>query len=86
MMTENEFDVLDELYFLQSYQYLLNTLQIEDDILKSTLQELISKGWVRCYITPSDEVEFNRSTFEKEYKDYHYLASKAGLLAHNSIS
>ena len=85
-MTEIEFEVLDELYFLQSYQYLINTLKIGDDILKSTLQELISKGWVRCYSSPSEEVDFELSVFAKEFKNYQYLASKAGLLAHNSIS
>ena len=85
-MTEIEFEVLDELYFLQSYQYLINTLKMEDDNLKETLSILITKGWVRCYRSPTEEVDFEHSIFEKNYRNYHYLASKAGLLAHNSIS
>jgi len=83
-MTEIEFDVLDELYFLQSYRYLINTLNMEDGALKETLFELIEKGWLRCYSSPTEEIQVEKSVFEKKYSDYHYLASKAGLLAHNS--
>ena len=84
-MTETEFDVLDELYFLQSYNYLRTTLNIGDEILKDTLQKLTVKGWVKCYSSPTEELEFDSSTFENNYRNYYYLASKAGLLAHNSI-
>jgi len=83
-MTEIEFDVLDELYFLQSYEYLVKTLKMDDAKLKPTLISLLEKGWVKCYRTPNDEIEFDNSEFESEYWNYHYLASKAGLLAHNS--
>lgn len=83
-MTNTEFDVLDELYFLQSYQYLIKTLGISDDTLKITLRSLLEKGWLKCYRSPTEEIEFERDAFEKEYWNYHYLATKAGLLAHNS--
>ena len=83
-MTEIEFDVLDELYFLQTYEYLIKTLKLDDTSLKETLLVLLERGWVKCYSTPNDETEFDSSAFEKEYWNYHYLASKAGLLAHNS--
>ena len=83
-MTEIEFDVLDELYFLQSYEYLIRTLKLHDNTLKETLFELLKKGWVKCYSSPTEELDFESSEFEKEYWNYHYLASKAGLLAHNS--
>jgi len=83
-MTSIEFDVLDELYFLQPYLYLIITLKLDDKILQKTLLELIKKGWVICYSSPTEEVEFEKRKFEKGYRNYHYLASKAGLLAHNS--
>ena len=83
-MTNIEFDVLDELYFLQSYKYLINTLELSDGRLKDTLRVLLEKGWLKCYISPTDEIEFESSNFEKEYWNYYYLATKAGLLAHNS--
>ena len=83
-MTNIEFDILDELYFLQSYEYLIRTLRLNDTILKESLQELIEKGWVKCFSSPMEEKIFESSEFEKDYWNYHYLATKAGLLAHNS--
>lgn len=83
-MTELEFNVLDELYFLQSYSYLSSSLKLSDDDLKKTLIALLNKGWVRCYTSPIDELGSETLSVESEYKNYHYLATKAGLLAHNS--
>ncbi|MCG8307154.1 MAG: transporter [Cytophagales bacterium] len=83
-MTDIEFDILDELYFLQSYDYLLKTLKLNDNLLKRLLLDLIEKGWVKCYGSPTEEEPLESPDFEKDYWNYHYLATKAGLLAHNS--
>lgn len=83
-MTNTEFDVLDELYFIQSYEYLMKSLTLSEDQLRSTLRSLLEKGWVTCYSSPTDEIIFESSNFEKEFYNYHYLANKKGLLAHNS--
>lgn len=82
-MTTIEFDVLDELYFLQSYEYLTRTLKLKDRILKETLLNLLNQGWIKCYSSPTEELVFDQTSFEKDYWNYHYLATKAGLLAHN---
>lgn len=83
-MTNAEFDVLDELYFIRSYKELGKSLDIRDAILISTLQKLLDRGWVSCYISPSEEIEMDIRKLETEYWKYHYLATKAGLRAHNS--
>lgn len=83
-MTELEYNVLDELYFLQSYSYIANTLDLTDEDLKRTLLRLLKKGWIRCYTSPTDELGSDKLYIESEYRNYHYLATKAGLLAHNS--
>ncbi len=83
-MTETEFDVLDELYFLTAYQSLVQRVEITEDKLKETLKLLLEKGWIKCYSSPMDEMEFQKMEFERDYLNYHYLATKAGLLAHNS--
>lgn len=85
-MTDLEYSVLDELYFLQSYSYLANTLELSDDVLKTTLMGLLKKGWIRCYSSPTDELGAENLDIGSEYWNYHYLATKAGLLAHNSNS
>jgi DNA-binding MarR family transcriptional regulator len=83
-MTNAEFDVLDELYFLQAYKELVETLKMSDSELKSILENLLKRGWIKCYLSPLEEKELDISDLEKEYWNYHYLATKAGLLAHNS--
>lgn len=83
-MTNIEFDILDELYFIQSYDFLVRTLKLNDKLLKKSLRDLIARGWVTCYSSPSEELAFESDEFEKDYCNYHYLATKAGLMAHNS--
>ncbi len=84
-MSELEFDILDELYFIQSFEYIQKIIQIEEQILKKNLHNLFIKGWIKCFSSVSKEIilekEFN---FEADYKNYYYLATKQGLIAHNS--
>ncbi len=82
-MSDNEFDLIDELYFIVPYSILEKSIDLTDEILKSTLKDLLSKGWINCYYSQTDEIEFDIVLFEKEYRNYHYLATKKGLLAHN---
>lgn len=83
-MTDKEFDTLDELYFTISYESLKSKLSMEDKELKSELLGLMGKGWVKCLHKLTDEEICDLENFEEEYKNYNYLATKAGLLAHNS--
>lgn len=82
-MTDLEFDVLDELYFIRSFQEIQDQLALDRDTLKAVLQKLLSKGWVSCFCSPLEEIPFAQDTFEEDFHKYHYLATKAGLLAHN---
>lgn len=82
-MTDLEFDVLDELYFVTSFQQLQEALEMEMNTLKSVLQTLLNKEWIKCYLDHSEELLANEVDFENNYKTYSYLATKAGLLAHN---
>lgn len=82
-MTDEEFDVLDELYFVYSFDHVRDELGWESGELKKVLKQLVGKGWVNCFRTvhevlPKEEVEF-----ELNYAQYFYLASKVGLFAHN---
>lgn len=83
-MSDLEYDVLDELYFVQSYNYLKNTLSWEDDMLRDTLKRLLEKGWIKCFVDPKEEIFDNEIDIDTQYRKYFYLASKAGLFAHNS--
>lgn len=83
-MTDLEFDILDELYFLVNFENLTSELGIEEKVLVNELINLVGKGWVKVY-EGENELEVSELDFlHKNYKNYNYLASKSGLLAHNS--
>ena len=83
-MTDQEFEILDELYFVQTFDALLDSTNLDEAELKRWLDQLINKGWVKCLNSLTEEVRANVKDFEIHYKNYYYLATKAGLLAHNS--
>lgn len=83
-MSDQEFDVLDELYFVHSFQEVQEATGLKPNDLKLVLQELLEKGWVRCMEARDGEGSAGKIDFQKNYQNYFYLATKAGLLAHNS--
>ncbi|NVJ86250.1 MAG: hypothetical protein HWE15_08085 [Algoriphagus sp.] len=83
-MTEDEFDLLDELYFVQPYTYLKETLGWPDDRLLVTLQGLHQKSFIKCLTAPDDEL-FGVINILEEGKNLFFLATKKGLMAHNAI-
>ena len=84
-MTDQEFEILDELYFVQTFEALRHSTNLSGPELKRWLNQLIDKGWVKCLDSLTEEVVTDAPDFEIHYKNYHYLATKAGLLAHNSV-
>ncbi len=82
-MTDEEFDVLDELYFVYSFDHVKNELEWDDKALIKVLKLLVEKGWVRCFINAHDELQVNEVDIDSNFNQYFYLASKAGLFAHN---
>ena len=82
-MTELEYDILDEIYFVQSFDTLRNGLDLDPETLVRMLKSMFIKGWIRCYTNPSEEIFQWDIDLESEYEQYLYVASKAGMLAHN---
>ena len=83
-MNDQEFDLMDELYFVQPYGYLLETLNWEEESLLSTLQSLYSQGYIKCLDDPDTE-RFGEVDVLKEGKKLYFLATKNGLMAHNTL-
>lgn len=82
-MSDIEFDVLDELYFVQPFAYLVDELELDELDLREALSTLIDKGWVKCFLSMQEEELIHEVKLEEKYKEYFYLATKAGLMAHN---
>ena len=83
-MSDEEFDVLDELYFVQTFAFLQETLAWEDKHLLDTLTSLVEKGWVKCFTEPDQEC-FETINLREVGKDLLYLATKKGLMAHTTL-
>lgn len=84
-MTDNEYDILDELYFVASFTELQSKLALPAEMLGQELKNLIRQGFVKClYPTPDTELAFEESAYDRDHIEYFYLATKKGLLHHNS--
>ena len=82
-MTDLEYDVLDELYFVVPFAQLKDTLELEEAELKRVLQALLRRGWVKCFSDQTHELSTDETDFTVQFSNYLYLATKAGLLAHH---
>ena len=83
-MKEEEYIVLDELYFVVPYSELKSSLEISQGKLISILESLWNKGWLRCYDGLDNELDIHTADIHNHFDKYHYLASKEGLMAHNT--
>ena len=84
-MTDLEYIILDEIYFLTSFKKLLNEVNVEEVKMLSCLKLLIEKEWVAIYNLEKDiEIKYEPSIFDLNFHTYSYLATKKGLFAHNS--
>ena len=83
-MTDFEYEIMDEIYFVISFEELHKKLESEESELKKSLGSLLEKGYIKCFLNVSDELPNEQIDFENNYRNYHYLASKEGLFAHNS--
>lgn len=83
-MTDGEFDLLDELYFVQPFGYLHESLGWTERMLLETLQSAYNKGYIKCLYSPDEEVFESFDMFEKG-RNLYFLATKKGLMEHNAL-
>lgn len=83
-MTDEEFDIIDELYFVTAYTDLKEVTDFSDAQLKENLIQMAKKGWVRVYKSVDEESELDKLDFDNDYQSFYYLASKKGLFEHNT--
>ena len=81
-MTDTQFEILDELYFVISFQDLLEHLDMDETELTEHLKTLFSKGWLRVFSSPDGTRDVEDVSADSLSNSY-LLASKAGLKAHN---
>ncbi|UYZ64670.1 helix-turn-helix domain-containing protein [Hymenobacter weizhouensis] len=84
-MTDAEFDILDELYFVTSFADLSKKTGLAPATLERHLRSLLEQGLIRSFWPdPDTELAFEESSFGAIVRDCYFLASKEGLLQHNT--
>lgn len=84
-MNEIFYDILDELYFIRTFEELLEKLNLESNVLQGYLWKMLEEGLIKTMVNFDEEIEQNKENFEQNFKKYHYIASKKGLMWHNSL-
>ncbi|WP_421871961.1 transporter [Marinoscillum sp.] len=83
-MSDAEFDVLDQLYFVTQMKQIQEETSISSSELIPVLERLHQKGWIKIMETVDEEVSEKEIDLKNRAQQYFYLATKEGLLAHNS--
>jgi len=84
-MNDAEFDLLDELYFVTPFRTLRDKTGLPTPELLALLGGLLERGLVRYYWPdPDTELAYEPTSFGALGQDASYLASKEGLLQHNT--
>lgn len=84
-MSDLEFDVLDELYFVISFDDLCKRSGYTEEEVKSALCSLLEKQFVKILVHPDEELINVAELDTNQIPQYYYLATKAGLKAHNGF-
>ena len=82
-MTNTQYEIIDALYFVIPFDELLAQLDLDEGLLVVELHKLHQKGWIRVYDAIDQELE-NHALLDDRFTKYQFLASKQGLIAHNS--
>ena len=83
-MTDFEYDLLDELYFVIRFRDLKQALNWSEPLLLAQLTLLLQKNWVKCLDLQDHILAFPPEDLAQYYNDCLFLATKEGLQAHNS--
>ncbi len=83
-MTDLEFDIIDELYFVNSFTDLREKLRLSEGELKFNLLNLVEREWVNYFAELDGLQNPSLADMSKSLTGLYFLASKQGLLAHNT--
>jgi hypothetical protein len=86
LLTDIEYDVLNAIYFVESFEHIVAECAKPPSIVGDVLKQLIHRKYVVPMRWDEEKTEFVRSFIydTDNMNAYSYLATKEGLMAHNS--
>ncbi len=84
-MNNQEIDLLDELYFVQSYGEVKNALDWKDEQLQKHLFSLNQKEYIKILTNHDEEYDGSMELNAIPWHKLYFLATKKGLLEHNGF-
>lgn len=85
-MDELEFEIIDAIYFVEPFETILKEVTEKRlGVVKECLRGLIRKRWVQVMCWSETKKEMISTAFYDydKMEDFHFLATKEGLMAHN---
>lgn len=85
-LTDIEYDILNAIYFVEPFENILAECKAPANIVADVLKQLIHKKYVVAMRFDEETQEYVRSFIydSDNMHAYSYLATKEGLLVHNS--
>jgi hypothetical protein len=85
-LTDIEYDVLNAIYFVEPLDNILAECNAPENIVCDVIKQLIAKKYVTPMLFDEQKQEFVRTFFydSDNMRAYSYLATKDGLMAHNT--
>ena len=85
-LSDIEYDILNAIYFVEPFQNILDECKAPENIVADVLKQLIAKKYVSPMQFNEEKQEYIRTYFydSDDMRAYHYLATKEGLMIHNS--
>lgn len=86
LLTDIEYDILNAIYFVEPFENILAECNAAPNVVADVLKQLIHKKYVVAMRFDEEKQEYSRSFIydSDNMNAYAYLATKEGLLAHNS--
>lgn len=84
-INEAQFAILDSLYFVEPFDRIIEESGLSESVVKDELRNLIASRLVQVMAFDEKSKDFIRSTMydADNMRDYHYLATREGLLKHS---
>ncbi len=85
-MEKLEFEIIDAIYFVEPFDTILKEVsETRLGVIKDCLRNLIRKRWVQVMVWNEERHEMTSTAFYDydKMEQFHYLATKEGLMAHN---